>query len=478
MSLTINNESFTITNNGKSFEILKDNASLDRNSERVYMNGFWWDLEKATADGYASLDDLYNTLRDKIDHRYTGGGGGIESIVAGTNITVDNTDPLNPIVSVQDITLSGEVTGSTSLSAIDKTAITNKTTETIVGTDYVLFGDTSDGDNLKKGLVSDIVALSGGGGGGSPAGSDTQIQINQSGAFFADSTFQKSDTDFNVGLDHTQQSAVTFTGSGLDDLTVAGTFTGTVPTTYTVTVASTGTPDTFDWTDGTNSGTGVSMSTSPTLLSNGISITFGADTGHTLTDEWTWTYSYVNQNVLDFSNNDYKFQSTFGTDTFGYQIGDNLFGAGFKSAVNTYTNVAGDIGLSGITNNQQLQIIDQLYFADGNITTQSLLKNQYDIEVDNGTELSSIGITAATFEIKSIISSGEHGISQSAGAVTLGSLVGGNSTKITIDDVTQLVTISNVPTYADDAAAAIGGLTSGMLYKTTTGGITALNIVP
>lgn len=29
----------------------------------------------------------------------SGGGGGIESIVAGTNITVDNTDPLNPIVS-------------------------------------------------------------------------------------------------------------------------------------------------------------------------------------------------------------------------------------------------------------------------------------------------------------------------------------------------------------------------------------------
>ena len=52
------------------------------------------------------------------------------------------------------------------------------------------------------------------GGGGSPAGSNNQIQINQSSAFFADSTFQKSDTDFNVGLDHTVQSPVTFTGSG------------------------------------------------------------------------------------------------------------------------------------------------------------------------------------------------------------------------------------------------------------------------
>ena len=105
--------------------------------------------------------------RDKIiSSTSSGTEGGIQSIQEGDNVTVDNTDPLNPIISVQDITLSGEVTGSTSLSAIDKTAITNKTTETIVGTDYVLFGDTSDGDNLKKGLVSDIVALSGGGGGG------------------------------------------------------------------------------------------------------------------------------------------------------------------------------------------------------------------------------------------------------------------------------------------------------------------------
>ena len=61
------------------------------------------------------------------------------------------------------IPLSGEVTGSTSLSAIDKTAITNKTTETIVGTDYVLFGDSSDSNNLKKGLVSDIIAAASGG---------------------------------------------------------------------------------------------------------------------------------------------------------------------------------------------------------------------------------------------------------------------------------------------------------------------------
>jgi hypothetical protein len=103
--------------------------------------------------------DKKNPRKPKISSTASGGPGSgskIDSIVAGDNITVDNTDPLNPIVSVQDITLSGEVTGSTSLSAIDKTAITNKTTETIVGTDYVLISDTSDSGNLKKGLVSDL----------------------------------------------------------------------------------------------------------------------------------------------------------------------------------------------------------------------------------------------------------------------------------------------------------------------------------
>ena len=42
----------------------------------------------------------------------------------------------------------------------------------------------------------------------------------------------------------------------------------------------------------------------------------------------------------------------------------------------------------------------------------------------------------------------------------------------------NLLKINNVPSYANDAAAISGGLTTGNLYKTTTGGITALNIVP
>jgi len=313
--------------------------------------------------------------------------------------------------------------------------------------------------------------------GGTPAGSDTQIQYNNAGSFGADAGFFKGDETFGLGLLHTQQSAVTFTGSGLDDLIVLGLFTGTVPTTYTVTVASTGTPDTFDWTDGTNSGTGVSMSTSPISLSNGISISFGADTGHTLTESWTWDYTTVNQNVLDFSNNDYKFQSTFGTDTFGYQIGDNLLGYGLKGALNTYTNTGGDFGLLGFASFGGISgSTNQLSFSGGETASTYLAKNQYDIEVGNGTDKFLQSITPVTFSYINIIGGIEYGIEQSAGVVTIGNRTGGgNNTKITVDDVNEHITISNLPAYDDDTAAGVAGLTAGMVYMTTGSGSAPLN---
>jgi hypothetical protein len=59
-----------------------------------------------------------------------------------------------------------------------------------------------------------------------------------------------------------------------------------------------------------------------------------------------------------------------------------------------------------------------------------------------------------------------------------GSTPVGKGTSITIKDATQLVKITNVPTYASDALAIAGGLTTGNLYKSTTAGVTNLHIVP
>ena len=71
------------------------------------------------------------------------------------------------------------------------------------------------------------------------------------------------------------------------------------------------------------------------------------------------------------------------------------------------------------------------------------------------------------------------GILNYARSIKIGMLgASGNDTRIEIDDINELVTITNVPFYTDDADATSNGLTTGQLYKTTTGGITSLNIVP
>lgn len=100
---------------------------------------------------------------------------------------------------------------------------------------------------------------------------------------------------------------VTFTGSGLNDATSGGTYTGTSEAaSYTVVVDGVGSPNTFKWKK--NSGsftTGVSMQTGVAItLSDGVTITFAAQTGHTLNDQWV------------FNANEWSTMS--GTDSFGY----------------------------------------------------------------------------------------------------------------------------------------------------------------
>lgn len=85
---------------------------------------------------------------------------------------------------------------------------------------------------------------------------------------------------------------VVFTGSGLNDATSGGTYTGTVNATYTIIIdSSVASPDTFKWKK--NSGsftTGVSITAGVAqTLSDGVTITFAAGDGHTLNDQWVIT---------------------------------------------------------------------------------------------------------------------------------------------------------------------------------------------
>lgn len=85
---------------------------------------------------------------------------------------------------------------------------------------------------------------------------------------------------------------LSFSGSGLNDATYSGTYNGNSTITYCAQIDAAGTPDTFKW--GTNAAcsngaTVISVTGSAQTLSNGLSITFAATTGHTLNDKWSVT---------------------------------------------------------------------------------------------------------------------------------------------------------------------------------------------
>ena len=85
--------------------------------------------------------------------------------------------------------------------------------------------------------------------------------------------------------------AATLTGTGLDDLTVGGDYTGTKTRNFRVYVQSTGTPDIIKWSeDGGDTWTATTISvTSTVYLPYGITLTFAATTGHTATEYWGFT---------------------------------------------------------------------------------------------------------------------------------------------------------------------------------------------
>ena len=233
-------------------------------------------------------------------------------------------------------------------------------------------------------------------GGGTPAGSDTQIQYNNGGVFGADALFTRDVATGNANLakDAIQQSPITFTGSGLDDLQIAPTFSGSTPTTYTITISSTGTPDTFNWTDGTNSGTNVPMNLMGNTLSNGLIIWFMADTGHTNGDSWSWTYTKPEKFAFKL------------TDDFG-----GNFGSGMPGILQKYENTSGGINRearNGIfetsEDGEQFQFIEQSITDNATYSGYRLLVDGiYDSYTDLSTNNNSVYMLQAnSFSIKKI----------------------------------------------------------------------------
>lgn len=114
-------------------------------------------------------------------------------------------------------------------------------------------------------------------------------------------------------------SATQTTGSGLDDLTSGGTYTGINSATYEIVLSAEGTPDVFAWQKNEETPiTGVDCDTSPISLSDGVTVTFGANTGHSFGNRWEIVVSgdiTIDRSVTDEQLEYYYVTSDYNTTT-------------------------------------------------------------------------------------------------------------------------------------------------------------------
>ncbi len=76
-------------------------------------------------------------------------------------------------------------------------------------------------------------------------------------------------------------------GGSLNDLTSAGTYTATTMKRYRVKISTTGTPDQMQYSDDNGATWSIATSVTTTMsLSSGVTISFGATTGHAASEEW------------------------------------------------------------------------------------------------------------------------------------------------------------------------------------------------
>ena len=81
-------------------DVAANNAKVtntdNQTGEQVFLDNYVKAVSSQAISATDNVTDALEKLEYKVDNA---SGGGIQSVVAGTNVTVDNTDPLNPVVS-------------------------------------------------------------------------------------------------------------------------------------------------------------------------------------------------------------------------------------------------------------------------------------------------------------------------------------------------------------------------------------------
>ena len=110
---------------------------------------------------------------------------------------------------------------------------------------------------------------------------------------FSGTGFRSRATDSNFilvsGASFTYYELPIYYGSvGINDATITGTYTGIVDVRYIIDISAVGLPDSFRWSndDGATYSADIPITGAAQTIENGLSVTFGASTGHDLTDKW------------------------------------------------------------------------------------------------------------------------------------------------------------------------------------------------
>lgn len=165
-----------------------------------------------------------------------------------------------------------------------------------------------------------------------------------------------------------------FTGVGLNDLTISGNYNGVWDGNLVVEIDGIGTTDTFRWsTDNgaTWAASGVAITGAPQLLTDGIFVTFGATTGHTMTDRWTMAVTAwgITIDGLTADNTMYPAGAVVST---GLPI-RNL-------SPGVWTKTAAPCGASYSPANR-IPVVSSSGFADGDTIAVQSVENSSDIDI-------------------------------------------------------------------------------------------------
>jgi hypothetical protein len=230
--------------------------------------------------------------------------------------------------------------------------------------------------------------------------------------------------------------------------------------------------------------TGTDLASNLQITPTGNTITWDADTTDTIETKLEQSQSILGLGGL--SGSALTWQDT-GTEIVGFVGAGDASGSGLfpGTAMMVTNNLATGASAIIVTNYDN---VNNIAVAIANVAngdfdsgfkfddTETLIKYKNNTTgLDSSIRLDANSVITAytldgTTEYQTVLGDGRFKIFDSTN----------NIKYLIIDIINSSMTINPtlVPTYADDAAAGVGGLTSGQLYKTATGGSTFLKIVP